>query len=65
MSCFLGDGYLVSFQERVGDVFDRLRERLATGTSRDRRKKADYLLYLIIDSALISKKYICSLNIFD
>jgi len=52
MSCFLGDGYLISLQERVGDVFNRIRERLATETSRARKKKADYLLYLMIDSAV-------------
>ena len=49
VSLVLGDGFLLSFQERSGDVFDVLRARLATPDSRLRRAGMDYLMYRLID----------------
>ena len=45
----LGDGYLLSFQERAGDVFDPVRQRIETEGSRIRGEGADYLLYALLD----------------
>lgn len=41
---------LVSFQEVPGDVFDAIRKRLDDGKTRLRNRKADYLLYRVIDA---------------
>lgn len=48
----LGPGFVASFQERPGDVFDPLRARLRTASSRVRRLGADYLLYSLVDSVI-------------
>lgn len=45
----LGDGFLLSFQERQGDVFDPVRNRIETDGSRLRGEGADYLLYALLD----------------
>ncbi len=45
----LGDGWVLSFQERQGDVFDPLRQRLRDGVGRVRQLGADYLLYTLLD----------------
>lgn len=48
----LGPGFVVSFQERPGDVFDPVRARLRAETSRIRQADADYLLYTLIDAVI-------------
>jgi magnesium transporter len=45
----LGKNYLISFQEKEGDLFGPLRERIRLDQGRVRKKKADYLLYRLID----------------
>lgn len=50
VSLILGDRYVVSFQEREGDVLDPLRQRLRTSRGRIRSEGADYLAYAIMDS---------------
>ena len=49
VSLVLGKNYLLSFQERKGDVFEPVRQRIKTGKGLARGKKADYLLYMLID----------------
>ena len=49
ISLIIGDNYVLSFQERAGDVFDGVRERLRTGR-RIRQMGADYLAYALIDA---------------
>jgi len=49
-SMVLGPNYLISFQERVGDVFNQIRERLRKGKGRIRKRGADYLFYALIDA---------------
>ncbi|GHM98551.1 cobalt/magnesium transport protein CorA [Cytophagales bacterium WSM2-2] len=49
ISFVLGKDYLISFQEKEGDLFGPLRERIRLGQGRVRKKKADYLLYRLID----------------
>ncbi len=49
VSFLVGDGWLVTFQERVGDCFDAVRERLRQGRGQIRQLGADYLAYALID----------------
>ncbi len=49
ISFVLGKDYLLSFQEKEGDLFGQLRERIRLDQGRVRKKKADYLLYRVID----------------
>jgi len=50
VSILLGVNFVVSFQERAGDVFDPIRERIETGKGRMRKLGADYLAYALIDA---------------
>lgn len=49
LSLILLDGIVVTFQERAGDVFEPLRERLRQGKGRLRKLGADYLAYALMD----------------
>lgn len=49
VSLILGARYVLSFQERVGDVFEPLRERIRKGLGRIRKSGADYLMYALMD----------------
>ncbi|AXP82956.1 Magnesium transport protein CorA [Mariniflexile rhizosphaerae] len=50
VSFILGKGYVLSFQESEGDVFDAVRERIRQGKGRARSLQADYLLYILMDT---------------
>jgi len=50
MSIILGHDFVISFQEREGDVFDNIRERLKNNKGRIRKLGTDYLAYSLIDS---------------
>jgi magnesium transporter len=50
ISIVLGRDFVVSFQEREGDVFDPIRERLRSNKGRIRKLGADYLAYTLIDA---------------
>jgi len=52
MAFLLADRVLVSFQERPGDAFEPVRERLRQGKGRIRAEEADFLLYSLCDSVL-------------
>ena len=52
VSFVLGDGYLLTFQESEGDVFDSVRERLRTSKGLVRGMGADYLLYVLVDTVV-------------
>ncbi|MCF7872342.1 magnesium/cobalt transporter CorA [Candidatus Woesearchaeota archaeon] len=54
ISIILGKNYVISLQERKGDVFDTIRERIRQNKGRVRNKKADYLAYILIDSIIDS-----------
>jgi magnesium transporter len=49
ISFVLGKDYLISFQEKEGDLFGPLRERIRLDQGKIRKKKADYLLYRLVD----------------
>jgi len=50
LSLIVGPTYVFSFQERRGDVFDPVRERVRQGKGRIRSKGTDYLAYALIDT---------------
>lgn len=50
LSLIVGPGYLFSFQERFGDVFEPVRERLRQAKGRLRHRGTDYLAYALIDA---------------
>ncbi len=50
VSFVIGCNYIVTFQERVGDVFDSIRRRLASDTNALRSRGADHLAYLLLDT---------------
>ena len=52
VSVVLGHGYLLSFQEIEGDVFESIRARLRGKKGRIRNAEADYLAYSLIDSVV-------------
>ncbi|AKB33113.1 Magnesium and cobalt transport protein CorA [Methanosarcina siciliae C2J] len=52
VSIIIGPNYILSFQEREGDVFDLLRERLKNPASRLRKSGVDYLAYGLIDAII-------------
>ena len=50
VSLILGKNYIISFQEREGDVFSFIRERIRNNIGRIRKLGADYLAYSLIDA---------------
>ncbi len=50
ISIILGPTFVISFQEKKGDVFNSLRERIRNGKGRIRRMGTDYLAYSLLDS---------------
>ncbi|MBU1049508.1 magnesium/cobalt transporter CorA [Candidatus Bipolaricaulota bacterium] len=50
VSLAIGSSWVLSFQERKGDVFDPIRDRLKTNRGRIRKMGADYLLYALVDA---------------
>jgi magnesium transporter len=49
ISFVLGSNFLISFQEKEGDLFDGFRGRIQQDVGKVRKKNADYLLYRLID----------------
>lgn len=43
---------IISFQERPGDTFDSVRNRLKSGKGKSRKLGTDYLLYALLDSVV-------------
>ena len=50
VSIIVGSNYVISFQEKEGDVFDPVRERIRNGKGRIRKMGADYLAYALMDA---------------
>ena len=50
VSLVIGPNYVLSFQEREGDVFDPVRDRIRRSKGRIRKKGADYLAYALLDA---------------
>lgn len=54
VSIIFGQNFVISFQEKEGDVFNPIRERIRTNKGRIRKMGADYLAYSLIDAIVDS-----------
>jgi len=52
VSLVLGANFVISFQEKEGDVFDPVRERIRKAKGLIRKNGADYLAYALIDAVV-------------
>ncbi len=50
ISIILGQNFVFSFQEKEGDTFDPIRERIRSAKGRIKKMGADYLAYTLMDS---------------
>ncbi|NND28474.1 MAG: magnesium/cobalt transporter CorA [Myxococcales bacterium] len=50
VSVFVGDRFVITIQERPGDCFDFLRDRIRNGKGRIRRRDGAYLAYSVLDA---------------
>lgn len=50
VSLVLGSNFVISFQEREGDVFEPVRQRIRNGKGRIRKMGSDYLAYALVDA---------------
>ncbi len=57
MSVVLTSDYILTFQERPGDIFDTIRDRIRSGKGRIRSMGTDYLAYSILD-AIVDYYYV-------
>lgn len=49
VSLVFHENFVLSFQERPGDVFNDVRNRLRNSKGKSRKRKADYLGYMLLD----------------
>lgn len=52
LSLLLGQDFILSFQEDADDLFENVRTRLEKSHGRIRKRKADYLLFALMDSVV-------------
>ncbi len=52
ISIVLGRNFVLSFQEREGDVWNPVRERIRKGSGRLRKSGPDYLAYALVDAVV-------------
>ncbi|MFC1767937.1 magnesium/cobalt transporter CorA [Candidatus Margulisiibacteriota bacterium] len=52
VSLILGQNFVISFQEKEGDIFGPVRERIRKGKGRIRKAGADYLAYSLMDAVV-------------
>ena len=50
LSLIVGSNFVISFQEREGDVFQTIRDRIHKGKGRIRKSGSDYLAYALMDA---------------
>jgi len=50
VSLVLGTNFVISFQEKPGDVFEPIRQRIRSAKGRIRKMGADYLAYALLDA---------------
>ncbi len=55
VSLILGSNYVLTFQQRPGDVFGPVRDRIRTAKGRVRRSAAGYLAYALLD--IVTDRY--------
>lgn len=54
VSLVLGEHFVISFQEQIGDVFEQIRDRIRNAKGRIRKMGPDYLLYALLDAIVDS-----------
>lgn len=54
VSVILGELFVLTFQERPGDIFHSVRERIRSGRGKIRRMGSDYLAYTLLDAVVDS-----------
>lgn len=54
ISFILGENYLLTIQERVGDYFEPVRERIRNRSGKIRSRKVDYIQYALVDTLVDS-----------
>lgn len=64
ISFVIKENQLFSFQEKKNNLFEHIRERIRTKTGNVRKKKEDYLLYLMLD-AIMENYFLILDNIED
>lgn len=52
ISFILGKNYVLSFQEKKGDYFEYIRQRIRESKGLSRQRSSDYLLFLLLDAVL-------------
>ncbi len=52
LSVVWGKNFVITFQERYGDILDPVRERIRLGKGPIRKSESDYLAYAIIDTTV-------------
>jgi magnesium transporter len=52
VSLVIGQNFVISLQERAGDVFEPIRDRIRNSKGRIRRMGADYLAYALMDAVV-------------
>ncbi len=52
LSLFLGEGFVLTWQERPGDCFDPVRQRLQVAGRPIRKSGADYFAYTLLDAVI-------------
>ena len=52
VSLILSDHFVLSFQERPGDIFDLIRKRIRNAKGRIRKMGTDYLAYSLVDAVV-------------
>lgn len=52
ISLVLGPNYIISFQEKEGDIFDNIRDRIRNGNGKIRKRKSDYLMFALMDAVV-------------
>jgi magnesium transporter len=52
LSLIFGSGFVLTFQEKVGDHFSGVRERLRHGKGQIRKAGSDYLTYALLDAVI-------------
>lgn len=57
LSLVISDGLLISFQEKVGNIFDPIRERIRTHKNKIRKSGSDYLAFALLDVVVDSYIY--------
>lgn len=50
LTCIIGNNYIITFQERKGDVFEGVRNRIRNQKGRVRSSQCDYLSYALFDA---------------